>query len=66
MMGQSQPSIGNALMPTRNVVLTEHQTAFVERLVESDRYQIASEVCVKACDSSVPNHAVSRVMHCDA
>lgn len=31
-------------MPTRNVVLTEHQAALVERLVESGRYQNASEV----------------------
>ena len=29
-------------MPTRNVVLTEHQAAFVERLVNSGRYQNAS------------------------
>jgi antitoxin ParD1/3/4 len=33
-----------APMPTRNVVLTEHQAVFVERLVESGRYQNASEV----------------------
>ena len=31
-------------MPTRNVVLTEYQAALVERLVESGRYQNASEV----------------------
>jgi antitoxin ParD1/3/4 len=31
-------------MPTRNVVLTEHQTAFVENLVACGRYQNASEV----------------------
>jgi antitoxin ParD1/3/4 len=31
-------------MPTRNVVLTDHQTAFVEQLVASGRYQNASEV----------------------
>ncbi|GMU66647.1 MAG: hypothetical protein AMXMBFR36_29210 [Acidobacteriota bacterium] len=31
-------------MPTRNVVLTEHQAALVERLVKSGRYQNASEV----------------------
>ena len=31
-------------MPTRNVVLTEHQTDLVERLVTSGRYQNASEV----------------------
>ena len=31
-------------MPTRNVVLTDHQTQFVERLVASGRYQNASEV----------------------
>ena len=31
-------------MPTRNVVLTEHQAALVEQLVESGRYQNASEV----------------------
>lgn len=31
-------------MPTRNVVLTEHQSLFVERLVASGQYQNASEV----------------------
>jgi antitoxin ParD1/3/4 len=31
-------------MPTRNVVLTEHQADLVERLVASGRYQNASEV----------------------
>lgn len=31
-------------MPTRNVVLTDHQAHLVERLVASGRYQNASEV----------------------
>lgn len=31
-------------MPTRNVVITEHQHALIESLVESGRYQNASEV----------------------
>ncbi len=31
-------------MPTRNVVLTTHQTDLVEQLVNSGRYQNASEV----------------------
>lgn len=31
-------------MPTRNVVLTQHQTHFVEQLVHTGRYQNASEV----------------------
>lgn len=31
-------------MPTRNVVLTQHQASLVERLVSSGRYQNASEV----------------------
>jgi len=31
-------------MPTRNVVLTEHQAALVEQLVSGGRYQNASEV----------------------
>ncbi|MBS0500048.1 MAG: type II toxin-antitoxin system ParD family antitoxin [Burkholderiaceae bacterium] len=31
-------------MPTRNVVLTPHQTSLVEHLVGSGRYQNASEV----------------------
>ncbi|WP_337057130.1 type II toxin-antitoxin system ParD family antitoxin [Pseudomonas sp. USHLN015] len=31
-------------MPTRNVVLSDHQHEFVERLVQSGRYQNASEV----------------------
>lgn len=31
-------------MPTRNIVLTDHQTRFIEQLVTSGRYQNASEV----------------------
>ena len=31
-------------MPTRNVVLTNHQSTVVEQLVSSGRYQNASEV----------------------
>jgi antitoxin ParD1/3/4 len=31
-------------MPTRNVVLTKHQEKLIETLVESGRYQNASEV----------------------
>ncbi len=31
-------------MPTRNVVLTDHQAALIEQLVASGRYQNASEV----------------------
>jgi antitoxin ParD1/3/4 len=31
-------------VPTRNVVLSEHQQALIESLVESGRYQNASEV----------------------
>ena len=31
-------------MPTRNVVLSEHQQSLVETLVQSGRYQNASEV----------------------
>ncbi len=31
-------------MPTRDVVLADHQAAFVEHLVASGRYQNASEV----------------------
>lgn len=31
-------------MPTRNVVLSDHQQALVESLVDSGRYQNASEV----------------------
>jgi antitoxin ParD1/3/4 len=33
-----------AFMPTRNVVLTDHQAQLLERLVSSGRYQNASEV----------------------
>lgn len=32
------------VMPTRNVVLTDHQASVVEKLVSSGRYQNASEV----------------------
>jgi len=35
-------------MPTRNVVLTDHQSLFVEKLVKSGRYQNASEVLREA------------------
>jgi antitoxin ParD1/3/4 len=31
-------------MPTRNIVLTDSQAQFIERLVSSGRYQNASEV----------------------
>lgn len=31
-------------MPTRNIVLTQHQAALIEKLVVSGRYQNASEV----------------------
>ncbi len=31
-------------MPTRNVVITDHQAALLERLVAEGRYQNASEV----------------------
>lgn len=31
-------------MPTRNVVMTDHQASFVEQLVTTGRYQNASEV----------------------
>jgi antitoxin ParD1/3/4 len=31
-------------MPTRNVVLTDHQQQLIESLVDSGRYQNASEV----------------------
>jgi antitoxin ParD1/3/4 len=32
------------VMPTRNVVLTDHQATFVEQMVATGRYQNASEV----------------------
>ena len=31
-------------MPTRNVVITDHQAELIDRLVASGRYQNASEV----------------------
>lgn len=36
-------------MPTRNVVLSDHQHKLVEGLVQSGRYQNASEVLRKDC-----------------
>jgi len=36
--------LGELAVPTRNVVLTDHQTNLVEELVASGRYQNASEV----------------------
>src|SRR5262249_38365212 len=41
---QPRNSLGVTEMPTRNVVLTEHQAELLERLVSSGRYQNASEV----------------------
>ena len=38
------PRAASQNMPTRNVVLTDHQATFVEQLVASGRYQNASEV----------------------
>jgi antitoxin ParD1/3/4 len=40
----SRLSNGETIMPTRNVVLTDHQDALVGKLVDSGRYQNASEV----------------------
>jgi antitoxin ParD1/3/4 len=37
-------TIGETAMPTRNVVLTDRQEALIEALVQSGRYQNASEV----------------------
>ena len=37
-------AVRESSMPTRNVVLTDHQASLVERLVGSGRYQNASEV----------------------
>jgi antitoxin ParD1/3/4 len=37
-------AFGAVIMPTRNVVLSDHQQALVETLVQSGRYQNASEV----------------------
>ncbi len=37
-------TFGVHTMPTRNVVLSDHQQALVETLVQSGRYQNASEV----------------------
>ena len=37
-------SLETKTMPTRNVVLTTHQEELIETLVESGRYQNASEV----------------------
>lgn len=39
-----EASTGFAIMPTRNVVLTDRQAELVERLVAEGRYQNASEV----------------------
>jgi antitoxin ParD1/3/4 len=40
----SRLSNGETIMPTRNVVLTDHHDALVGKLVDSGRYQNASEV----------------------
>lgn len=47
-------------MPTRNVVITEHQAALIERLVASGRYQNASEVLregLRMVERSEQDHA---------
>ncbi|WP_321783223.1 type II toxin-antitoxin system ParD family antitoxin [Paraburkholderia sp. J94] len=41
---QSQSVIEGAAMPTRNVVLTDHQAKLIDTLVNSGRFQNASEV----------------------
>jgi len=41
---RSEQLSGNFKMSTRNVVLTEHHEAVIDRLVKSGRYQNASEV----------------------
>lgn len=40
----SDPALEMLNMPTRNVVLTDPQARFVEKLVSTGRYQNASEV----------------------
>jgi len=40
----ANPDPLECIMPTRNVVLTDHQAYFLEQLVTSGRYQNASEV----------------------
>lgn len=37
-------------MPTKNVVLTRRQEELIETLIESGRYQNASEVLRDGCD----------------
>ena len=47
-------------MPTRNVVITDHQAKLVEQLVESGRYQNASEVLrdgLRLCEQRETDHA---------
>lgn len=56
-------------MPTRNVVLTEHQAHFVEQLVTSGRYQNASEVLregLRLVERSESEHEVRLVALRDA
>jgi antitoxin ParD1/3/4 len=40
----NEPREKERAVPTRNVVLTDQQTAMIERLVHAGRYQNASEV----------------------
>lgn len=47
-------------MPTRNVVLTEYQADLVERLVQSGRYQNASEVLREGLRLVESNEAESK------
>ena len=46
-------------MPTRNVILSEHQQQLVESLVQSGRYQNASEVLREGLRLPV----VGRILH---
>ena len=50
-------------MPTRNVVITDHQASFVEKLVSAGRYQNVSEVLregLRLVEERETEHALRR------
>lgn len=50
-------------MPTLNIVLTDHESAFIKDLVSSGRYQNASEVLLAGLRLVERQEALSEAVH---
>ena len=50
-------------MPTHNIVLTNHESAFIKDLVSSGRYQNASEVLLAGLRLVERQEALSEAVH---